>query len=182
MECLGCYTISEDIVPGIRVAHFESVIPTDPETQLIQTATIQTIPLLPDPIFNIKRSFAAATQMSLSFLREADKKAKLSKNGVLLAVDSGLWIPRSDKALISIIDPCGLRGHVLLFVRASCQHALLSTEDNMTTISVDETAKPLKTRTQRANLLLEALFESNKTSLMSLSDQAYEVTANVITE
>lgn len=179
-ECLRCFTINEEIVPGIKVALFESVIPTSDDAVKIERATIQTIPLLSGPVFSIKRTFSAASQLSLSFIREADTAAQISKEGVILAVDSKWWVPASDKTLISILDPCGSDGHVLLFIRKNCKHALLSAYVATRTLSIDNQGMPQITRTNRADMLLNALYESNQTSLVSLAEASGDVPATAI--
>ena len=180
MNCLRCYTIDDEISAGIGVSGFESITTNNPDTTVVKTATIQTIPLLPDKIYHITRTFAAASQTCLSFINEAPKGAKESDAGVILAVDSKKWIPQSGNMLVSIIDPCGLHGLVLLFIRKNCEHALLSIKDPASTLSVDSKGLPKFTKTNRANLLLEALYASNQLGLSTLNEGSEEFKANVI--
>ena len=181
MQCLKCYSLDQDIKSGITVSHFETITTVDPEKNSITTATIQTLPLLADPIYRIKRTFAAASQFSLTFVHEAPKKAEVSQAGVILSVKANEWVPKSDTAQISILDPCGLKGHVLLFIRSGCKNALLSSHDPTVSISVTEDGEPKIAKVNRANLLLDVLFEGNSSTLQEFREGANKYQATILT-
>ncbi len=150
MNYLNCYSLnSNKVTKGIKVSHYESVIPTKVNTDTIYKATLQTV-----PIFSGTNSFHAK-YLGIPFVHQAAPKDTCCSTGILLSVKASLWTVCSDKSEIVIVDPCGLQGHILLYITNNIKDCLVSLlSDDVISIEDNE---PVISKSNRARLLLAAL-------------------------
>ena len=153
---LPCYTLGQnEIKEGIAVEDFETIIVNDPSKKLIKRASLKVYPLLDIP--GTGMTVNACMQTSLPFIMDAEDDAPATASCLLLAVNPEEWILHSEKKAIAVIDPCGIHGHVILYIRKGSLHALLNAGNRCLALSVSSTLNPSIIRCNRANLLMSTL-------------------------
>ena len=153
MDYLHCYTVKDNVVGGIQVDEFESIV-VDPATTLLKKAVLQIVPILkPDN----DKSLNSVSENSLSFLKETGKKDTESKDYVVIAVDPADWKLCYNKDSFGLIDPCGVNGMVLLLVKKGTKHVLVNAKDKHVELSVGDDNKPIISRCSRAALIYDTV-------------------------
>ena len=164
MEALKCYTLNGNkVVSGIKVADFESIMTTDPSTTMIKQAVLQTMPVVGSgTMTRTKSDFQNLTSLSLNFIHEVTGKATIAKSCCLLAVDPNIWRVGVDNIPAALIDPCGLTGYIILFLRADSPNMLSLWDSPDTVLSVNKTGVPEVHKVNRASRMLMAVTSSKK--------------------
>lgn len=173
MEYLNCYSVSDSgIEEGIYVSDFESIIVADPTTASIKKATIEMVPVLaPD-----ETGTSNVTETSLVFLHEAKKGDKESADHVIIAVDPSKWKLCYSTANISILDPCGLNGKILLLVNKELPHVLIKANDR--SLSLQFSNKKLTiAKCGRAAMLRDAITKRKLTAVASMLPSQFRTTS-----
>lgn len=163
MESLSCYSLYGDkLAKGIKVDDFETIIVNDPSTEVIMQATLQTASML-DPAArkDCSSDFRQAGGFGLTFIKEAPKNIPVVKSGILLAVNPNHWHPAADNLPAVLVDPCGPKGHVILFVRALSPCVLTPVKPGPNILAVTKEGKPVLRPVNRASLMLAALSNPN---------------------
>ena len=165
MEALKCYSlIGNKVADGIRVADFESIVTVSHSTTSVKQAVLQTMPVVAsDAQTGIKEDFQHMASLSLSFIHEVTGKTTITKSGCLLAVDPKLWRIGIDNCSGALIDPCGLTGLVILFLKAGSPNMLSRWDSPDTVLSVNKTGVPEIHKVNRASLMLMAVTGTKQT-------------------
>lgn len=178
MEALKCYSLyGSKITDGITVTDFESIVTVTPAVSKIKQAVMQTIPVVAKCAQKGVLDFRRIAAYSLTFLHEVTGKATHSKVGVLLAVDPKVWRVATDDVAAAVIDPCGINGHVILFVKAGTSNFLASWNDPNTFVTMNDKNAPVITTVNRGALMLSAA-----TGMRAFVSQPRRVQAAVSTE
>ena len=172
MEFLKCFTVNDDIAEGIHVSDFESIIVADPSTTLIKKATIEMIPVLTPA----SRNTNDVTESSLVFLHEADKQDKESSDHMILAVDPTKWRLCATNKAISLLDPCGLNGYILLLVNKNAEHLLINAGDRGVSLQLID-QKPTIAKCHRAALIRSVVLNRRITDIANMLPSQYRTTA-----
>lgn len=163
MEALKCFSLAGDsVTEGITVDDFESVVTVTPAVAKIKLAVLQTLPVVSKCAQKGVSDYRRLAGISLSFIHEVTGKSPVSKSGILLAVDTKYWRIAVDDIPAVIVDPCGLKGHVILFVRAGSTKFLVSRDNANTTVSLNSKNTPEIQRINRGALMLSALLDPKK--------------------
>ena len=159
MEALKCYTLNgTKVVNGIKVTDFESIVTADSSTTVIKQAVLQTMPVVhPATLDGSKNDFQRITSLSLNFIHEVTGKATIAKSGCLIAVDPKIWRVGTDNIPAALIDPCGLTGCIILFMKAGSQNMLSLWDNPDTVLSVNKTGVPEVLKVNRASRMLMAV-------------------------
>lgn len=152
MTCLECYTLTDRLTKGIRVADFESIITESADMETVRYASMQTCPLFELNTTTIE----TVTPLSLCFLQACSKAPRKKGNGVIIAVDMEQWQLAGPDDASSVIDPCGPGGKALLYYPPSSTAGLLNREQSSKCLVITEKSIPTITRINRANLLAVA--------------------------
>ena len=153
---LPCYTLEQnEIKEGIAVDDFESIIVNDPSKTLVKRASLKVYPLLDLP--GSCMTVNTCMQTSLPFIIDAEDDAPASATCLLLALNPDEWILHSEKKAVAVIDPCGVHGHIILYIRKGSFHALLNAGNRSLALSVSNTLSPSINQCNRANLLMATL-------------------------
>ena len=164
MESLSCYSLYESkITAGITVNDFESIVTVSPDTIVVKHAAIQTEPVVDKISQKNIGDFRHVAGVSLSFLHEVVGKSTKSKTSCLLAVDPTRWRLAADAVPAAVIDPCGLRNHVILLLRANSKYVLISRDNPYMVVAVDKDGKPVIQTMNRASLMLAAITNQKPT-------------------
>lgn len=75
-----------------------------------------------------------STEHNLVFLHEAGKRDKESDSHVIIAVDPEKWKLCYSVANMSILDPCGVNGMVMLLVSKELSNVLIKANDKSTSL------------------------------------------------
>ena len=154
MEYLHCYTVKDNVVGGIQVDEFESIVVENASTTLLKKAVLQIIPVLKP---ENSKSLNSVSQSSISFLKEPAKKDTESKDYVVIAVNPSEWKLCYQTDSFGLIDPCGVNGMVLLLVKKGTRHVLVKANDKHVELSVDDSSKPVIGSCNRASLLYDTV-------------------------
>ena len=154
MDYLHLYTLKANVVEGIQVDEFESIVVNDPSTTLLKKAILQIVPILKP---ENDKSLNSVSESSLSFLKEAGTKDTESKDYIIIAVDPAEWKLCYQKDSFGLIDPCGVNGMVLLLIKKGTKHVLVRADDKHVELSVDDSNKPVIGQCSRASLLFETV-------------------------
>lgn len=152
MTCLECYTLTDRLTKGIRVADFESIITESADMETVRYAAMQTCPLFELGTTTIEM----VTPLSLCFLQACSKPPRKKGDGVIIAVDMEQWQLAGPDDASSVIDPCGPGGKALLYYPPSSTAGLLNREQSNKCLVITEKSVPTITRINRANLLAAA--------------------------
>lgn len=153
MEYLHCYTVKANVVEGIQVDEFDSIV-VEPATTQLKKAVLQIVPILrPEN----DKSLNSVSESSLSFLKEVGKKDTESKDYVVIAVDPAEWKLCYQKDSFGLIDPCGVNGMVLLLVKKGTKHVLVKADDKHMELSINDNNKPVISKCSRASLLFDTV-------------------------
>lgn len=164
MESLNCYSLYESkITPGIAVDDFESIITVEPGTPVIKQAVLETSPILDKTAQKFLTDFRLMAGMSLTFIHEVTGKSTKSKSGCLLAVNPKRWGIAASAVSAAIVDPCGLNGHVILFLRSDTPYVLSDLHNRSKVVMVHKTGMPAITTISRASLMRAALANPSPT-------------------
>lgn len=154
MDYLVLYTVKDNVVGGIQVDEFESIVVEDTSTTLLKKAVLQIVPVL-SPAND--KSLNSVSESSICFLKEAGKKDTESKDYVVIAVDPAVWKLCYNRDSFGLLDPCGVNGMVLLLVKKGTKHVLVRADDKHVELSVDDNNKPVIGRCNRASLLFDTV-------------------------
>ena len=172
MEYLKCFTVKDNIEEGIYVPDFESIIVEDPSTTSIKKATIEMVPVLQPE----SASTNNVTETSLVFLHEAAKGDKESADHVIIAVDPAKWKLCYSTDALSILDPCGLTGLLILLVNKAATHLLVKADDRSLSLQFDN-KKLTVAKCGRAAMLRDAIVSRKLTAAVNMSPGQYRTTA-----
>lgn len=170
MEYLKCFTVKDDIEEGIYVNDFESIIVADPSTTSIKNATLEMIPVIP-----IDRSNKNVTENSLVFLHEPAKRDKESQSHVIIAVDPSKWKLCYSTANMSILDPCGIHGLVMLLVNNGLQHVLVKADNKKLSLQFSNKSLCIAP-CGRAAMLRDAITQRKLTTAVNMLPDQYRKT------
>lgn len=149
MGFLSCFTLNEKVVDGIRVDSFECINTESPSTTRIDKAELEFIPLLPCDTDDT----SVIASLSLAFLNEPSKNVKKDDAGIIVSFNPEDWRLCYNTNLYTLIDPCGVKGDVILFVKQGSKNVLTRTKDRNTVFSVSEDNKPVIEKCRRAALI-----------------------------
>ena len=170
MEFLNCYTIKDSIEEGLYVNDFESIIVEDPSTTSIKKATIEMVPVIPTDAETNDMA-----ENSLVFLHEAGKKDKASSSHVIIAVDPAKWKLCYAIDNISILDPCGINGLMLLLVSNDTANVLVKADSRTTSLQFQD-KKLVIAPCGRAAMLREAVVKRRLTATANTLKAQYQLT------
>ena len=160
MEALKCFSLSGDkVTEGIAVDDFESIVTVTPAVAKIKLAVLQTLPVVSKCAQKGVSDYRRMAGISLSFIHEVTGKSPVSKAGVLLSVDTTKWRIAVDDIPAVIVDPCGLKNHVIIFVKAGSTNFLTSRDNANTFVSLNAKNAPEIQRINRGALMLSALMD-----------------------
>lgn len=176
MEYLNCFSINDSgIEEGIYVSDFESIITADPATESIKKATIEMVPVL-SPETTATNN---VTETSLVFLHEAKKGDKESADHVIIAVDPSKWKLCYSTENMSILDPCGISGKMLLLVNKNMQNVLIKANDR--SLSLQFSNKKLAiAKCGRAGMLRDAITKRRLTAAASMLPSLYRTASPTV--
>lgn len=163
--------MKDDIEEGIYVNDFESIIVEDPSTTSIKNATLELIPVMP-----IERGNKNVTENSLIFLHEPNKKDKASSSHVIIAVDPEKWKLCYSTANMSILDPCGIRGLVMLLVSNELEHVLVKADKRNLSLQFSN-KKLCIAPCGRAAMLRDAVTKRKLTAVVNMLPDQYRQTS-----
>ena len=149
MGFLSCYTLNEKVVDGIRVDAFECINTESTSTTRIDKAVLEFIPLLPCDTDDT----SVIASRSLTFLNEPTKNDKKDDAGVIISFNPDEWRLCYNASLYTLIDPCGVHGDVILFVRTGAKNVLTKTKDRNVVLSISDDNKPVIEKCRRAALI-----------------------------
>lgn len=152
MTCLECYTLTDRLTKGIRVADFESIITESADMETVRYAAMQTCPLFELGTTTIEM----VTPLSLCFLQACSKPPRKKGDGVIIAVDMEQWQLAGPDDASSVIDPCGPGGKALLYYPPGATAGLLNREQSNKCLVITEKSIPTIACVNRANLLAAA--------------------------
>ena len=167
MEFLNCYTIKNDIEEGICVDDFESIIVESPSTKSIRRATIEMVPAF-DAVETV------STEDNLVFLHEATKRDKESDTHVIIAVDPEKWKLCYSVSNMTILDPCGVNGLVMLLVSKDLSNVLVKADDKHRSLQF-KNKKLLIGPCARGTMLRDALVKRKLTIAANMLQDQYRL-------
>lgn len=160
MEALKCFSLEGGkVTEGITVADFESIVTVTPSVAKIKLAVLQTMPVVSKCAQKGVSDYRRIAGVSLSFIHEVTGKSTVSKAGILLAVDTRKWRIAVDDIPAVIVDPCGLKGHVIIFVKAGSTNFLTSRDVANTFVSLNSKNAPEIRQINRGALMLSAIMD-----------------------
>lgn len=165
MDFLNCYKlVDENVVSGITVNDFESIIVEDNKTTLLKKAVLQMIPVM-EP--ELKDNLNSVSETSLTFIREPGKKDTESKDYIVVEVNPSEWKLCYDRDVFGILDPCGTNGNIILLLHKGTKHALVKANNNRVVFGVSDENKPVVSTVNRAALLLESVVHNDLMKMAS---------------
>lgn len=147
-----CFTLNkEGIKEGIPVDEYECII-ADTKAKTIKTADLKLVPVLP----YTQPTLEHTAHLSLAFLKEADEATEISP-GIILSVDPYAWRICMSLTNLTLLDPCGFTGYVLLFIPPESPNVLISADKTMRVFGTNKSGEPEIRVTNRAASMLQAI-------------------------
>lgn len=151
---LKCFSLVDDkVAKGVDADQFDCINIESPSATQMNKAVLEFIPLF--PCAGTDTSEIAAK--SLTFLHEPSKGDKEDSTGVILAFDPNEWRLCYNANLYTLIDPCGINGHVLIMANKGAKHVLANTNNRNCVLSITEENIPVVENCRRAAVLYGAV-------------------------
>lgn len=140
---LLCYTINDEIAPGILSDNYDSILVQEEGTLMLQ-CSLEMLPIVEgaDPRID----------MGLWFATPCNDHDDIAK-GCIASVDMSIWQPISTHA-VELLDPSGRNGHALLYLPAGPRASLCG---DRRVVMLDHDCVPQIVRSARSVILHEAL-------------------------
>lgn len=162
-----CYTLSDtDLSEGIDAKLYESILAYGKEN-IIRTAEMHLVPVLPD----MPLADAGRLGVGLAFLKGAPANSK-TLPGALLSIDPLTWRLCSSDCALTLLDPGGLDGHVLVFAPPGMSNLLVHHLDSGRVLVTDAKGTPDIISVCRASILLDAIGYGVRAVLPALRPEA----------